>query len=62
MTDRKWERVALARTREDAIRQFEAWTARAGFTPDEADIRLNRGRHADGKDYWEIIYFPPADT
>ncbi|WP_433824947.1 hypothetical protein ACQP2E_22710 [Actinoplanes sp. CA-015351] len=59
MSGENWERVALARTREDAIRQFEAWKDRAGLTPADEDIRLNRGRHADGKDYWEIIYFRP---
>ncbi|WP_229076640.1 hypothetical protein [Actinoplanes sp. DH11] len=59
MSGDNWERVALARTREDAFRQFEAWKERTGLTPAENDIRLNWGRHADGGDYWEIIYIRP---
>ncbi|MBB2943574.1 hypothetical protein FB565_003303 [Actinoplanes lutulentus] len=54
-----WERVASGRTRDEMIREFEAWVERVGFTPPDEDIRLNRGRHADGGDYWEIIYIRP---
>jgi hypothetical protein len=53
------ERVALARSRDEVMRQFVAWRERTGLGPAEDDIRLNWGRHADGKDYWEIIYFRP---
>ena len=56
MTSEFWTRVAYARSREEATRQFVAWKEASGSTPVEEDVQLNWGRHADGGDYWEILH------
>jgi hypothetical protein len=60
MTRQSWIRVAYARSREEAIHQFVAWKQAGGFVPADEDMQVYWGRHADGGDYWEIIYRPRA--
>jgi len=55
-----WMRVAEGRSREEMNRRFVAWKEAAGSSPTDEELRVSWGRHADGGDYWEVLYRPPT--